>query len=162
MVLLRFFDAIILCMLVCADKTRRALYGCIMYVEFSASLVLFQVLHRLNMPYVGDELHHSGWNSCSSCFGDSSKCRNRLILPCLGSSRVYVIDVETDPKAPKLFKVCTTSIQFKVKKSIAEVQTDVARRNTWDRKIIMLQVPFQNLWLSQRKPHGNLTISKRS
>ena len=25
----------------------------------------FQVIHRLPMPYVGDELHHSGWNSCS-------------------------------------------------------------------------------------------------
>ncbi len=72
---------------------------------YSISLALFQVLHRLNMPYVGDEIHHSGWNSCSSCFGDPSKCRNRLILPSLGSDRVYVIDVETDPLAPRLFKV---------------------------------------------------------
>ena len=31
-----------------------------------------QVIHRLPMPYVGDELHHFGWNACSSCHGDAS------------------------------------------------------------------------------------------
>ena len=25
-----------------------------------------QVLHRLDMPYKGDEFHHFGWNACSS------------------------------------------------------------------------------------------------
>jgi selenium-binding protein 1 len=28
-----------------------------------------QVVHRLKMPKVGDELHHFGWNICSSCHG---------------------------------------------------------------------------------------------
>lgn len=64
-----------------------------------------QVIHRLPMPNLGDELHHSGWNACSSCFGDASKKRNRLILPSLMSSRIYVVDVGTDPKAPQLHKV---------------------------------------------------------
>uniref|UniRef100_A0A8B9DG77 Methanethiol oxidase n=1 Tax=Anser cygnoides TaxID=8845 RepID=A0A8B9DG77_ANSCY len=64
-----------------------------------------QVIHRLPMPNVGDELHHSGWNTCSSCFGDTTKKRNRLILPSLISSRIYVVDVGTDPRAPRLFKV---------------------------------------------------------
>ncbi|XP_012585450.1 PREDICTED: selenium-binding protein 1 [Condylura cristata] len=32
-----------------------------------------QVIHRLPMPHLKDELHHSGWNTCSSCFGDGSK-----------------------------------------------------------------------------------------
>ncbi|NP_001087138.1 methanethiol oxidase [Xenopus laevis] len=63
-----------------------------------------QVIHRLPMPNVNDELHHSGWNTCSSCYGDSSKVRNKLILPCLISSRVYVVDVGTDPRAPRLHK----------------------------------------------------------
>jgi methanethiol oxidase len=27
-----------------------------------------KVIHRLPMPYVGDELHHSGWNACNSCY----------------------------------------------------------------------------------------------
>ncbi|XP_056407515.1 methanethiol oxidase-like [Hyla sarda] len=64
-----------------------------------------QVIHRLPMPNVNDELHHSGWNTCSSCFGDPCKVRNKLILPCLISSRVYVVDVGTDLRAPRLHKV---------------------------------------------------------
>lgn len=61
------------------------------------------------MPNLRDELHHSGWNACSSCFGDASKKRNRLILPSLISSRIYVVDVETDPRAPRIHKVCFQS-----------------------------------------------------
>ncbi|XP_066465081.1 methanethiol oxidase-like isoform X3 [Eleutherodactylus coqui] len=64
-----------------------------------------QVIHRLPMPNVNDELHHSGWNACSSCFGDPTKVRDKLILPCLISSRVYVVDVGTDPRAPCIHKV---------------------------------------------------------
>lgn len=48
-----------------------------------------QVIHRLPMPHKGDELHHSGWNACSSCHGNSSKSRSLLVLPALGSGRVY-------------------------------------------------------------------------
>ncbi|XP_039909974.1 methanethiol oxidase [Hirundo rustica] len=64
-----------------------------------------QVIHRLPMPHVGDELHHSGWNSCSSCHGDPGKSRDFLILPALASSRIYVVDVRSDPRAPRLHKV---------------------------------------------------------
>jgi selenium-binding protein 1 len=42
-----------------------------------------KVIHRLPMPNLGDELHHSGWNSCSSCHGDPSAARRYLILPSL-------------------------------------------------------------------------------
>lgn len=66
-----------------------------------------QVIHRLPMPNLRDELHHSGWNACSSCFDDASKKRNFLILPSLVSSRIYVVDVGTNPRAPKIYKVCT-------------------------------------------------------
>ncbi|XP_077320005.1 LOW QUALITY PROTEIN: methanethiol oxidase-like [Lithobates pipiens] len=64
-----------------------------------------QVIHRLPMPNLNDELHHSGWNTCSSCFGDVTKVRDKLILPCLISSRVYVVDVGTDRHAPRIHKV---------------------------------------------------------
>lgn len=57
------------------------------------------------MPHLGDELHHSGWNACSSCYGDASRQRALLILPGLRSSRVYGVDVATDPRAPRLAKV---------------------------------------------------------
>ncbi|KAK1591258.1 hypothetical protein Q3G72_004807 [Acer saccharum] len=42
-----------------------------------------KIIHRLPVPYVGDELHHSGWNSCSSCHGDPSAQRRFLVLPSL-------------------------------------------------------------------------------
>ncbi|KAM6365383.1 methanethiol oxidase isoform 1-T1 [Pluvialis apricaria] len=64
------------------------------------------------MPNLGDELHHSGWNACSSCFGDATKKRNRLILPSLISSRIYVVDVGTDLRAPRLFKVVNSEDVF--------------------------------------------------
>ncbi|XP_054168756.1 methanethiol oxidase-like [Oppia nitens] len=63
-----------------------------------------QVICRTLVPYFGDELHHSGWNSCSSCFNDMTKCRNRLICATLNSDRIYVFDM-TSLKQPKLFKV---------------------------------------------------------
>lgn len=50
---------------------------------------LLQVIHRLHLPYKGDELHHSGWNACSSCFNDPTTSRKLLILPGLVSGRVY-------------------------------------------------------------------------
>ena len=64
-------------------------------------LYSFKVIHRLPMPYVGDELHHSGWNACSSCHDDASRCRDKLVLPALGSDRIYFIDVKTKPRAPR-------------------------------------------------------------
>ncbi|CAM9983157.1 unnamed protein product [Lampetra fluviatilis] len=64
-----------------------------------------QVIHRLPMPCVKDELHHSGWNACSSCYGDSSKRRDKLILPSLISSRIYVVDTGSEPRAPRMHKV---------------------------------------------------------
>jgi len=34
-----------------------------------------QVIHRCKTGQINDELHHTGWNSCSSCYGDTSKTR---------------------------------------------------------------------------------------
>lgn len=73
---------------------------------------MLQVIHRLPMPNLKDELHHSGWNACSSCFGDTTKSRNRLILPCLISSRIYVVDVGTDPRAPRIHKVHLDDLKY--------------------------------------------------
>lgn len=63
-----------------------------------------QVIHRLPFPYKGDELHHSGWNACSSCFGDPTASRGLLILPALKSGRIYAVDTKKDARAPRLFK----------------------------------------------------------
>ncbi len=63
-----------------------------------------QIIHRLPMPYIGDELHHFGWNACSSCHDDSSKSRRFLVIPGQRSSRVYILDT-ADARAPKIHKV---------------------------------------------------------
>uniref|UniRef100_A0A0B7BFF0 Methanethiol oxidase n=1 Tax=Arion vulgaris TaxID=1028688 RepID=A0A0B7BFF0_9EUPU len=68
-----------------------------------------KVIHRLMMPYLEDELHHSGWNACSSCHDDPSRARNRLILPALNSDRIYIIDVGTNPKEPRFHKIIEPS-----------------------------------------------------
>lgn len=63
-----------------------------------------QVVHRLAMPNVGDELHHFGWNACSSCHGDPEMSRRYLIVPGLHSGRIHIIDAAAQT-APKLHKV---------------------------------------------------------
>jgi len=50
-----------------------------------------------------DELHHFGWNACSSCHHDAGCKRDKLIFPCLKSDRIYIVDV-SDEKHPKLHK----------------------------------------------------------
>ncbi|GAB6027806.1 Methanethiol oxidase [Chamberlinius hualienensis] len=64
-----------------------------------------KVIHRLHFPYAGDELHHMGWNACSSCYNDPQKRRSKLVLPCIDSDRIYVVDVGANPREPKLHKV---------------------------------------------------------
>ena len=63
-----------------------------------------QVVHRAPMPNVGDELHHFGWNACSSCHGEEHKERRYLVLPGQRSSRIHILDT-SDERAPKLHKV---------------------------------------------------------
>jgi len=71
-----------------------------------------QVIHRLPMPYLEDELHHTGWNACSSCHDDPSRCRSHLILPSLGSSRIYAVDVRTNARAPRIDKIVQPEEMF--------------------------------------------------
>lgn len=63
-----------------------------------------EVIHRLPMPNIGDELHHFGWNACSSCHDDESKSRRFLVVPGQRSSRIHIIDT-SDARAPKMHKV---------------------------------------------------------
>src|SRR6476659_4620479 len=64
-----------------------------------------QVISRLEMPRIGDELHHMGWNACSSCHGDATRERRYLIVPGVRSSNLHIVDCATDPKIPSLYKV---------------------------------------------------------
>ena len=59
-----------------------------------------RIVHELPMPNVGDELHHFGWNRCSSaCHGPD---RSHLIVPGFGSSRIHLVNVADDPRRPRI------------------------------------------------------------
>lgn len=66
------------------------------------------VIHRLDMPNLGDEFHHFGWNACSSALspmsGHAFLQRRYLIIPGIRSSRIYIVDTQPDPRAPTLVK----------------------------------------------------------
>jgi selenium-binding protein 1 len=68
-----------------------------------------QVVGRLEMPNTGDELHHFGWNACSSALCPYAPHphveRRYLLVPGLRSSRIYVIDTKPDPRKPHIVKV---------------------------------------------------------
>jgi methanethiol oxidase len=63
----------------------------------------------VEMPNVGDELHHFGWNACSATLCPSSAHphveRRYLIVPGLRSSRIHILDTKPDPRRPRLIKV---------------------------------------------------------
>lgn len=60
------------------------------YHLLNSSLFL-QIVSRLEFPYYNDEVHHTGWNACSSCYGTTVQ-RRYLVIPCLHTSRIYVVD----------------------------------------------------------------------
>src|ERR1700761_21704 len=62
-----------------------------------------EVIGRVDMPNVGDELHHFGWNACSSAC-HSSLQRDTLIVPGFRAGRIHMIDV-SDPTAPRIKSV---------------------------------------------------------
>ncbi|XP_016159465.1 PREDICTED: selenium-binding protein 1, partial [Ficedula albicollis] len=66
-----------------------------------------QVIHRLPMPNLKDELHCAGWaGPACGCFesGAAAK-RTKLVLPGLISSRIYVVDVGSQCRAPRICKM---------------------------------------------------------
>ncbi len=67
-----------------------------------------QIIDKLGFPNTGDELHHFGWNACSSALCPSSPHphleRRYLIIPTVRSTRIYVVDTKPDPLRPQLVK----------------------------------------------------------
>src|SRR3954468_21773315 len=62
-----------------------------------------------DLPYTGDELHHFGWNACSSALCPYAPHphieRRYLIVPGLRSSRIYILDTKDNPTQPEIVKV---------------------------------------------------------
>src|SRR5579884_1360864 len=73
-----------------------------------ASSAYGRIVSRLEMPNRGDELHHFGWNACSSALCPYAPHphveRRYLLIPGLRSSRIYVVDTGPDPRQPALVK----------------------------------------------------------
>jgi selenium-binding protein 1 len=67
------------------------------------------VVGRLELPNLGDEVHHFGWNACSSALCPWAPHphveRRYLLVPGLRSSRIHVVDVKEDRRQPRLTKV---------------------------------------------------------
>jgi methanethiol oxidase len=74
-----------------------------------ASASYGSVVGFTELTNLGDELHHFGWNACSSALcpggGHDHGDRRYLIVPGLRSSRVYVLDTAETPEAPQIVKV---------------------------------------------------------
>jgi len=63
-----------------------------------------QIIHKTYMPNKGDELHHFGWQVCSSACHTNLN-RQYIVVPGFRSTNVHVIDVMTDPRHPEIVKV---------------------------------------------------------
>ena len=68
-----------------------------------------KLIGRTPMPNAGDELHHFGWNACSSALCPYAPHphveRRYLVVPGLRSSRIHILDTKADPRNPKIVKV---------------------------------------------------------
>jgi methanethiol oxidase len=68
-----------------------------------------KIVGQTSMPNAGDELHHFGWNACSSCLCPNASHphveRRYLVVPGLRSSRIHIIDTKPDPQKPKIVRV---------------------------------------------------------
>jgi selenium-binding protein 1 len=67
------------------------------------------IVNRIAMPNLGDELHHFGWNACSSCLCPNAPHphtqRRYLVVPGLRSSRIHILDIRPDPRRPSIVRV---------------------------------------------------------
>ncbi|MEQ7123038.1 selenium-binding protein SBP56-related protein [Actinopolymorpha sp. B11F2] len=67
-----------------------------------------EVVGRSELPTAGNELHHFGWNACSSALcheGHTGTLERRyLIVPGLRSSRTYILDTKPDPRHPRVVR----------------------------------------------------------
>jgi selenium-binding protein 1 len=64
---------------------------------------------QVELPHANNELHHFGWNACSSHLcpwaPHAHAERRYLVVPGTHSTRIHVIDTKPDPRRPQLVKV---------------------------------------------------------
>jgi methanethiol oxidase len=71
-----------------------------------------QVVGWTDLPGRGNELHHFGWNACSSAFAHAGHHtdgleRRYLLIPGIRSSSIHVYDTHPDPRQPTLVRTIT-------------------------------------------------------
>jgi methanethiol oxidase len=68
-----------------------------------------KLVGRTELPFAGDEVHHFGWNACSSHLcpwaPHAHVERRYLVVPGIHSSRIHILDTHPDPRNPKVVKV---------------------------------------------------------
>ena len=68
-----------------------------------------RLISQVDFPNADNELHHFGWNACSShlCpYAPHAHVERRyLVVPGTNSSRIHIVDTKPDPRNPKLVKV---------------------------------------------------------
>jgi selenium-binding protein 1 len=62
-----------------------------------------EIVDRVEMPNRGDELHHFGWNACSSSCHVEGLERRYLLVPGVRSSRLHVVDTK-ERRNPEIVK----------------------------------------------------------
>jgi len=71
-----------------------------------ASKTYGQMVSFTEVPTLGDQLHHSGWNACSASLCPYAPHphveRRYLLAPALGSSRIFAFDTKSAPRQPVL------------------------------------------------------------
>ena len=74
------------------------------------------IVSALEVPNVGDELHHFGWNACSAALCPYAPHphleRRYLVVPTLRTSRIYIMDTKPDPYNLKLVKTIEADTIF--------------------------------------------------
>ena len=63
-----------------------------------------EIVERVPMPTRGDELHHFGWNACSSSCHTEGLERRHLVIPGNRSGRIHILDTK-DRRNPDLAAV---------------------------------------------------------
>lgn len=68
-----------------------------------------RLVGKVDFPDADNELHHFGWNACSShlCpYAPHAHVERRyLVVPGIHSNRIHIVDTKPDPRNPRLVKV---------------------------------------------------------
>jgi methanethiol oxidase len=75
-----------------------------------------RLVGQTGMVKAGDELHHFGWNACSSCLCPYAPHphmeRRYLVVPGINSSRIHILDTKPDPRRPRIVEVIEPETLF--------------------------------------------------